>query len=203
MRNLRLLLVVLGVTLTVALALLRPLPSRADPAPTTPGPNPTSAENPPAPPPLPGVATPRHKRKKRVLTIRARRRLAAVRRAEHSLAVGRSVARYARHLLGVPYRYGGTSPRTGFDCSGFVRYVYSHFGISLAHSSFADMWRGKRVLAGHLEPGDLVFFDGGGHVGIYVGSGRFVHAPHTGTVVRISTMAGWYSQRFVEARRVR
>ncbi len=126
-----------------------------------------------------------------------------MRRAEHSLAVGRNVARYARHLLGVPYRYGGTSPRTGFDCSGFVRYVYSHFGVSLAHSSFSDMWRGKRVLAGHLEPGDLVFFDGGGHVGIYVGSGRFVHAPHTGTVVRISTMAGWYSERFVEARRVR
>lgn len=203
MRNLRLLLVVLGVMLTVALALLRPLPSRADPTPTTPGPNPTSAENPPAQPPFPGVATPTHKRKKRKLTVRARRRLAAVRRAEHSLAVGRNVARYARHLLGVPYRYGGTSPRTGFDCSGFVRYVYSHFGVSLAHSSFSDMWRGKRVLAGHLEPGDLVFFDGGGHVGIYVGSGRFVHAPHTGTVVRISTMAGWYSQRFVEARRVR
>ena len=93
-----------------------------------------------------------------------------MRRAEHSLAVGRNVARYARHLLGVPYRYGGSSPRTGFDCSGFVRYVYSHFGVSLAHSSFSDMWRGKRCpLAGHLEPGDLVFFDGGGHVGIYVG----------------------------------
>jgi len=202
MRNLRLLLVVLGVMLTMALALLRPLPSRADPTPSGPGPYPTSAENPPAPAPPHGVVTRKHKAE-RHLTRRAKRHLAAVRRAEHSLAVGRSVARYARHLLGVPYRYGGTSPRTGFDCSGFVRYVYSHFGISLAHSSFADMIRGHRVLGGHLEPGDLVFFDGGGHVGIYVGSGRFVHAPHTGTVVRISTMAGWYNQRFVEARRVR
>ncbi|HKI92871.1 MAG TPA: NlpC/P60 family protein, partial [Gaiellaceae bacterium] len=131
----------LGVILTVALALLRPLPSRAAAMPPTSGPSPTSAEE---PPPLSGAVTRRHKQKRK-LTRRAKRHLAAVRRAEHKLAVGRNVARYARHLLGVPYRYGGTSPRTGFDCSGLVRYVYSHFGISLAHSSFADMIRGHRV----------------------------------------------------------
>ena len=91
---------------------------------------------------------------------------------------------FARHLLGVPYRYGGARPATGFDCSGFVRYVYGHFGVSLPHSSFADFWRGRRVGRWQLKPGDLVFFDGAGHVGIYVGHGRFIHAPHTGTVVR-------------------
>ena len=108
----------------------------------------------------------------------------------------------ARRFIGVPYRYGGFSPGTGFDCSGFVRFVYGHFGISLAHSSFSDMWRGRHVGRWAMKPGDLVFFDGGGHVGIYVGHGRFIHAPHSGTVVRIQTMAGWYGSRFDAARRV-
>ena len=69
-------------------------------------------------------------------------------------------SRYAKHLLGAPYRYGGASPRSGFDCSGFVRYVYSHFGISLPHSSFGDLVEGRRVGRSALHPGDLVFFDG-------------------------------------------
>ncbi|MDE3026412.1 MAG: C40 family peptidase, partial [Acidobacteriota bacterium] len=111
--------------------------------------------------------------------------------------------RYARHLLGIPYVYGGSTPRSGFDCSGLVRYVYAHFGISLAHSSFADFWRGRKVGRWQLKPGDLVFFDGAGHVGIYIGHGSFIHAPHTGTVVRISTMSGWYAARFDGARRIR
>jgi cell wall-associated NlpC family hydrolase len=119
-----------------------------------------------------------------------------------TLSVGIRAASYARRLLGVPYRYGGSSPRTGFDCSGFVRYVYAHFGISLQHSSFADYWRGRRVGRWQMKPGDLVFFDGEGHVGIYIGHSRFIHAPHTGTVVSISTMSGWYGARFDGARRI-
>jgi cell wall-associated NlpC family hydrolase len=103
----------------------------------------------------------------------------------------------------VPYRWGGTSPRTGFDCSGLVRYVYAHFGISLAHSSFADFARGRRVPRARLRPGDLVFFYGAGHVGIYVGRSRFIEAPHGGAVVRISTMSGWYSSAYSGARRIR
>jgi cell wall-associated NlpC family hydrolase len=110
---------------------------------------------------------------------------------------------FARHLVGVQYRWGGTSPRTGFDCSGLVRYVYAHFGISLAHSSFADFARGRRVPRGRLRPGDLVFFAGAGHVGIYIGRSRFIEAPHTGTRVRISTMSGWYRSEFAGARRIR
>ena len=113
------------------------------------------------------------------------------------------VVNYARRFLGVPYSYGGSSPRYGFDCYGFVRYVYNHFGISLPHSSWGDMVRGKGVARNNLLPGDILFFNGGGHVGIYVGNGRFIHAPHTGTVVRISTLTGWYSGRYDGARRLR
>jgi peptidoglycan DL-endopeptidase CwlO len=98
------------------------------------------------------------------------------------------IVRYAKHYLGVPYSYGGTSPATGFDCSGFTRYVYAHFGIDLPHYSGAQFALGRRV-TGALQPGDLVFFDGLGHVGLYIGDGRFIHAPHTGASVSIDTLA--------------
>jgi len=112
------------------------------------------------------------------------------------------IVRFARHYLGVRYVYGGTSPRSGFDCSGFTRFVYSHFGISLPHYSGAQFDRGRRVSRAGLRPGDLVFFDGLGHVGIYVGRGRFIHAPHTGTDVEIDPLNGWYSSRYDGARRL-
>ncbi len=191
MRQLRFLFLVLAIGFALAVALLRPLPGRAGDAPVPSDPNPTSTENPPVPPPVPGLDTP---------TVA--RRLASSRHAQRSLAFGSRVVRYAKHLLGVPYEWGGTSPRTGFDCSGFVRYVYSHFGISLPHSSFADYWRGRRVGRWQLKPGDLVFFADAGHVGIYVGHSRFIHAPHSGTVVTISTMDGWYRSTFDGARRI-
>jgi hypothetical protein len=110
---------------------------------------------------------------------------------------------YARHLLGAPYRYGGDSPGGGFDCSGFIRFVYAHFGLRLPHSSYADFGLGTKVSRGSLRPGDLVFFDGVGHVGLYVGAGRFIHAPHTGTRVQITSMNDvWYRSRYEGARRV-
>ena len=112
------------------------------------------------------------------------------------------VVRFARRYIGVRYVYGGTSPRYGFDCSGFTRFVYAHFGISLPHYSGAQFDLGHRVLRGHLRPGDLVFFDGLGHVGIYIGGGQFIHAPHTGDVVKISSMTGWYDSTYVGARRI-
>jgi len=114
--------------------------------------------------------------------------------------LGERAAAYARRFLGVPYRFGGASPRSGFDCSGLVRYVYSRFGIDLPHSSYADFGLGRRVPRGALRPGDLVFFDGVGHVGMYVGRGRFIHAPHSGTRVQISRVGEWGT--FVGARRV-
>lgn len=125
------------------------------------------------------------------------------RTTQFHLPFGKRIVTFARHLIGVRYVYGGSSPRSGFDCSGFVRYVYAHFGVTLPHSSYAQFGRGRRISRAHLRPGDLLFFDGLGHVGMYVGNGRFIHAPHAGTRVRIERLAGWYSSRFDGARRLR
>ena len=114
---------------------------------------------------------------------------------------GHRIVKYAGRFKGVPYAWGGSSPRTGFDCSGFVRYVYQHFGISLPHSSYGDLSHGRKVSRKHLKPGDIVFFAGGSHVGIYVSGKRVIDALHTGTVVRISSMSGWYSDEYYSARR--
>jgi peptidoglycan DL-endopeptidase CwlO len=109
----------------------------------------------------------------------------------------------AMRYLGYPYRWGGASPSTGFDCSGLVMYVYSQIGVSLPHSSYAQYGYGSPVPRSDLQPGDLVFFDGLGHVGIYVGGGSFIHAPHTGDVVRIDSLSGsWYSTEYVGAKRI-
>jgi peptidoglycan DL-endopeptidase CwlO len=107
----------------------------------------------------------------------------------------------AMQYLGRPYVWGGASP-AGFDCSGFVMYVFAQVGVSLPHSSYAQYGYGSPVSRGDLQPGDLVFFDGLGHEGIYVGNGSFIHAPHTGDVVKISSMTGWYASTYVGARRL-
>ena len=112
------------------------------------------------------------------------------------------VVAIALRYLGVPYVWGGESP-SGFDCSGFVAYVYSQVGVSLPHYTGAQWNMGVPVSRDELEPGDLVFFDGLGHVGIYIGGGQFVHAPHTGDVVKISSLSeDWYSQTYDGARRI-
>jgi cell wall-associated NlpC family hydrolase len=143
------------------------------------------------------------------VTARAEGALGAVDHADRVTHVSRATAvahkqervvSYARHFLGVRYVYGGTSPRSGFDCSGFTRYVYEHFGIDLPHYSGAQFDMGRRVSRGGLRPGDLVFFNGLGHVGLYIGGGRFIHAPHTGARVSIETLA--YHGGFVGARRL-
>jgi cell wall-associated NlpC family hydrolase len=107
----------------------------------------------------------------------------------------------AMRYLGVQYVWGGSSP-SGFDCSGLVAYVYAQVGVSLPHYTGA-LWNvGVPVSRSDLQPGDLVFFDGLGHVGIYIGGNSFIHAPHTGDVVRISSISGWYADTYVGARRV-
>jgi cell wall-associated NlpC family hydrolase len=126
---------------------------------------------------------------------------AHARSASHATVTGERAVSFARRLLGVPYRYGGTSPRSGFDCSGFVRFVYEHFGIDLPHSSYAQFGLGRRVPRRALRPGDLVFFHGLGHVGIYAGHGKFIHAPHSGTRVSYSTLAE-YGSAYDGARRL-
>jgi len=107
----------------------------------------------------------------------------------------------AMRYLGVPYVWGGASP-SGFDCSGLVMYVFAQVGISLPHSSYAQFGMGTPVSIGELQPGDLVFFAGASHEGIYIGGGQFIHAPHTGDVVKISSLSGWYSSTFAGGRRI-
>jgi peptidoglycan DL-endopeptidase CwlO len=117
-------------------------------------------------------------------------------------AVGRPrIVQIAFRYLGTPYRWAGASP-SGFDCSGFVMYVYGRIGIQLPHSS-AQLWSvGKPVARGDLQPGDIVFFDGLSHVGIYIGKGRFIHSPHSGDVVRVQRLSeSWYGATYDGARR--
>jgi cell wall-associated NlpC family hydrolase len=117
--------------------------------------------------------------------------------------VGPKAVGFAKRFLGTRYTYGGSSPRSGFDCSGLVSFVYKHFGIALPRTSYGQFGTGRRVARRWLKPGDLIFFNGLGHVGMYVGEGRFIHSPRTGTRVRIDRLAeGWYSSRYVGARRV-
>jgi len=107
----------------------------------------------------------------------------------------------AMQYLGTPYVYGGASPG-GFDCSGLVMYAFAQIGVSLPHNAAAQYGYGMPVSRDQLQAGDLVFFNGLGHVGIYVGGGSFIHAPHTGDVVKISSLTGWYASTFVGGRRL-
>jgi cell wall-associated NlpC family hydrolase len=109
----------------------------------------------------------------------------------------------ALQYLGIPYVWGGSSPSTGFDCSGFVMYVFAQVGVSLPHHAASQFAYGTPVSREQLAAGDLVFFDGLGHAGIYIGGGQFVHAPHTGDVVKISSIyESWYAATWVGGRRL-
>jgi cell wall-associated NlpC family hydrolase len=175
LRPIRLLILLLALALAVVLALVRPLQGRAT---------------------RPAKRAKAHAAKLVPNLVHLPRRH-LMSHSEEAWAFGHSIVAYARHFLGVPYSWGGSTPRTGFDCSGLVRFVYGHFGIPLPHSSWGDLSLGHRVSRRFLRPGDLVFFAGASHVGIYVGSGRIIDAPHTGAVVRISTMNeyGYYAAR--------
>ena len=107
----------------------------------------------------------------------------------------------ALQYLGVPYVWGGSSPSTGFDCSGFIMYVFAQVGVSLPHHAASQYSYGTPVPFDQIAAGDLVFFSGLGHAGIAIGGGQFVHAPHTGDVVKISSLSERWGS-FVGARRL-
>lgn len=118
----------------------------------------------------------------------------------HPASRGENIARTALAYRGLPYRFGGRSPQSGFDCSGLVQAVCAKWGIYLPRASAAQFTRGKAVSAQHLQAGDLVFFKGTykpgtSHVGIYIGEGQFVHAAGRGKGVRISALSDAYNQR--------
>lgn len=105
-----------------------------------------------------------------------------------SIFSSNSVIAYATTFLGIPYVWGGTSP-SGFDCSGFTQYIYAHFGLNLPRVSGDQQNIGQFVPRASLQPGDLVFFGSPvHHVGIYVGNGNMINAPHTGAVIRIQPL---------------
>ncbi|MCW7997893.1 MULTISPECIES: SH3 domain-containing protein [Clostridium] len=112
--------------------------------------------------------------------------------SEKAPATHGDVTSYARQYLGTPYVWGGTSP-SGFDCSGFVQYVYRNAaGISLPRDTYGQIGAGSRVSQDQLQPGDLVFPDAG-HVGIYIGGGQMIHASKPGDVVKISSVWAFYA----------
>ena len=117
--------------------------------------------------------------------------------------VGERAVAIAMQYLGVPYVWAGASPFGGFDCSGLTMFVYGQLGIHLTHFSGAQYNEGERIPVELLAPGDLVFFHPGrlgpGHEGIYIGGGEFIHAPHTGDVVKISQLDGKYALGYVGA----
>jgi cell wall-associated NlpC family hydrolase len=114
-------------------------------------------------------------------------------RSSSSAAIGSYAVSIAERYLGVRYVWGGGDPSSGFDCSGFVKYVYAQLGIRLPHYAASQYAITMHVDPSQLQPGDLVFFepraDGPGHVGMYVGNGVFIEAPHTGDVVRLTGLS--------------
>jgi cell wall-associated NlpC family hydrolase len=116
-------------------------------------------------------------------------------KGERRGAIGEKAVQLALRYLGVPYVWGGSTPQGGFDCSGLVMYVYGKLGVRLDHFTGLQWLEGTRIDAALLKPGDIVFFrpEAGhpGHEGMYIGGGKFIQAPHTGDVVKISDLDGY------------
>ncbi|GGD66555.1 peptidase [Caballeronia grimmiae] len=114
----------------------------------------------------------------------------------------------ALNMIGVRYRWGGNTPDSGLDCSGFVRYVFQDtLGMTLPRRAEEMSRVGEKVRVSDLKPGDLVFFNtmrrSFSHVGIYIGDNKFVHSPSTGSTIRVDDMeSGYWEQRFQGARRI-
>lgn len=128
--------------------------------------------------------------------------------SEESSDLRTQIVEYAKQFIGTRYTYGGRSPSSGFDCSGFVYYVFKNFGYTLNPGATSQMRVVTRISKGELLPGDLVFFNegkssGATHVGIYVGGNQFIHATKPGSSLTISSMSdGYYSRYYTASGRV-
>lgn len=121
---------------------------------------------------------------------------------------GQDIVNYLMQFKGTPYVWGGNSLQSGIDCSGLIQQGMAHFGINVSRTTYSQIGEGKAVGMGDLQVGDAVYFDtdrnteGPDHVGIYIGGGKFLHAPKTGDVVKVSDMTdSYYSSRFMGGRR--
>ena len=136
-----------------------------------------------------------------------------------ALINGNDLVSYANTFLGMQYLWGGTTPAIldttgkyisgGFDCSGFVQYIYKNFGIALPRTSMDQINNGTPVPINNLEVGDLVFFTTNialphevSHVGIYIGNNKFIHSPSASDVIKISELTGYYKEKFVIGKRI-
>ena len=136
-----------------------------------------------------------------------------------TLITGNALISYSDRFLGMSYLWGGTTPAIsdaagnyisgGFDCSGFVQYVYRHLGVNLPRTTMDQVNKGISINIHDLKNGDLVFFMTNSalpyqvsHVGIYIGSNKFIHSPKTGDVIKISELTGYYKEKFVIGKRI-
>ena len=118
---------------------------------------------------------------------------------------GQEIATYAQQFVGYPYVYGGSSP-SGFDCSGFMQYIFAQFGYSINRTATAQLANGTYVEYDDMRPGDIIYFGYGStasHVGMYIGNGKFVHAQNSSTGVVITSLSeSWYASRYLCAHRI-
>lgn len=136
-----------------------------------------------------------------------------------TLINGNNLVSYSDTFLGMNYLWGGTTPvisdasgkyiSGGFDCSGFVQFIYKHFGINLPRSTMDQINKGISISINDLKNGDLVFFMTNSalpyqvsHVGIYIGNNKFMHSPKSGDVIKISELTGYYKEKFVIGKRI-
>lgn len=124
-----------------------------------------------------------------------------------SKTIGEGAAKQARRMVGKPYKFGGSSPSTGFDCSGLVHYTFAQAGAKIARTTEEQRSASKNIGVLNLQPGDLLFFDLEGkknsHVGIYLGNEQFVHAPSSGKRVRRDRLdTSYWWEHLSEARRI-